>query len=136
MGEPRRGHEHSNLKNTYGGIRIEHRGRRVETGMQFFGCVIGDHAKTAINTSIFTGKFVGVAGMVYGFVGQNVPSFTNYAKSFGQISECPVEQVIRTQKRMFERRDIEQTPEDIALLKAVFKLTRSERVLSSELPTL
>jgi len=130
------GTSNSDLKNTYGGIRILHRGRRVETGMQFCGCVIGDFAKSAINTSIFTGKYIGVASMLYGYIGQNVPSFSNYAKSFGQISECPLDQVIRTQKRMFTRRNVEQTDDDIALLKVVFEHTRRERILSSELPVL
>ncbi len=128
------GTSNSDLKNTYGEVRIRHRGRRVETGMQFLGCVIGDYSKSAINTSIFTGKTIGVSSMLYGCVGQNVPSFCNFAKTFGQITQMTVEQAIITQKRMFVRRDVEQTEEDIALLKEVFELTRAERELSEEPP--
>ena len=130
------GTSNSDLKNTYGEVRVQHRGRRLETGMQFYGCVIGDFSKSAINTSIFTGKTVGVSSMLYGYVGQNVPSFCNYAKSFGQITEVPVEQAVRTQKRMFARRDVEQTEDDIALLRTIFDLTREERLMSAELPVL
>ncbi len=130
------GTSNSDLKNTYGSVRVTRGGRRLDTGMQFFGCAIGDYVKSAINTSIFTGKFIGVASMLYGYVGQNVPSFCNYAKSFGQITEYPIEQAIQTQRRMFKRRNVEQTPEDIALLKAVFELTREERLISSDLPVL
>jgi glucose-1-phosphate thymidylyltransferase len=130
------GTSNSDLKNTYGEIRIDLDGRRVDTGMQFFGCVIGDYAKSAINTSIFTGKFIGVASMLYGYVGHNVPSFCNYAKSFGQVTEAGLEQTITTQKRMFERRGVEQTDDDIALLTAVYALTRGDRRLSSDLPAL
>ena len=130
------GTSNSDLKNTYGEIRIQHRGRRVETGMQFFGCVIGDFSKSAINTSIFTGKIIGVNSMLYGYVGGNVPSFCNYAKSFGQVTECTLEQAIQTQKRMFARRNVEQTQDDIALLETVFDLTREDRLISSELPVL
>ncbi|MGD2174411.1 MAG: hypothetical protein PVJ27_03325, partial [Candidatus Brocadiaceae bacterium] len=130
------GTSNSDLKNTYGEVRLDVRGRRVETGMQFFGCAIGDYTKSAINTSIFTGKLVGVNSMLYGYVGQNVPSFCNYARSFGQMTECSLEQAIITQKRMFARRDVEQTEDDIELLGAVFELTREERLLSSELPVL
>lgn len=126
----------SDLKNTYGEIRLEFGGKRVETGMQFLGCMIGDYSKSAINTSIFTGKLIGVSSMLYGFVGQHVPSFCNYARSFGQITECPVEQAILIQKRMFSRRGIEQTADDISLLKAVFDMTRSERLISDEPPAL
>ncbi len=78
--------------------------------MQFIGCMIGDYAKTAINTSIFTGKTIGACSMVYGFVTGNVPSFVNYARSFGQVTEAPVEVMISTQKRMFARRGREQRP--------------------------
>jgi len=130
------GTSNSDLKNTYGEVRLEYPHRRVDTGMQFLGCVIGDFAKSAINTSIFTGKIIGVSSMLYGFVGANVPSFCNYARSFGQITECPVDQALLIQKRMFARRGIRQTPEDATLLKDVFELTRSERLISDEPPSL
>ena len=128
------GTSNSDLKNTYGEVRYYHKGRRMETGMQFLGCIIGDYTKSAINTSIFTGKVIGAASMLYGFVGQNVPSFTNYARSFGQVTECSLEQSIITQRRMFARRDVDQEEEDIELLRAVFELTEEERRLSDEPP--
>jgi len=117
----------SNLKNTYGAINMEYGGRKVATGMQFLGCIVGDYAKAAINTGIFTGKTVGVCSMLYGFVTTNVPAFVNYARSFGQISEVPVEVMIATQARMFARRNVEQRPCDIELLEAMFKLTAPQR---------
>jgi glucose-1-phosphate thymidylyltransferase len=130
------GTSNSDLKNSYGEVRLEYPHRRVDTGMQFLGCIIGDFAKSAINTSIFTGKIVGVSSMLYGFIGSNVPSFCNYARSFGQITECPADQAVLIQKRMFARRGIRQTPEDAALLKDVFELTRTERLISDEPPAL
>jgi UDP-N-acetylglucosamine diphosphorylase/glucosamine-1-phosphate N-acetyltransferase len=130
------GTSNSDLKNTYGDVRLEFPHRRVDTGMQFLGCIIGDYAKSAINTSIFTGKIVGVSSMLYGFIGSNVPSFCNYARAFGQITECPVDQAILIQKRMFERRGITQTPEDADLLRTVFELTRAERLITDDPPAL
>ncbi len=130
------GTSNSDLKNTYGEVRLEFPHRRVDTGMQFLGCVFGDYAKSAINTSIFTGKIIGVSSMLYGAIGSNVPSFCNYARSFGQITECPVDQAILVQKRMFERRGIPQTPEDAELLRTVFDLTRAERLITDEPPAL
>ncbi len=130
------GTSNSDLKNTYGEVRVQAGDRRVETGLQFLGCVLGDYSKSAINTSIFTGKTVGVASMLYGLVGQNVPSFCNYARSFGQVTGCSVEQAIKTQKRMFARREVEQTEEDVALLEKVFELTRQERRIAEEPPSL
>jgi UDP-N-acetylglucosamine diphosphorylase/glucosamine-1-phosphate N-acetyltransferase len=130
------GTSNSDLKNTYGEVRLEFPHRRVDTGMQFLGCIIGDYAKSAINTSIFTGKIIGVSSMLYGFIGSNVPSFCNYARAFGQITECPVDQAILIQKRMFERRGITQTTEDAELLRTVFELTRAERLITDEPPAL
>jgi glucose-1-phosphate thymidylyltransferase len=128
------GTSNSDLKNTYGEVRIEHMGRRVDTGMQFLGCIIGDYAKSAINTSIFTGKIIGVASMLYGYVGRNAPSFCNYAASFGQLTEYTLDQAIITQKRMFARRNVEQTEDDIALLTAVYELTGDERRFAADPP--
>ena len=100
----------SDLKNTYGQVTMEYNGLRVATDMQFVGSIIGDYAKTAINTSIFTGKTIGACTMVYGFVTTNVPSFVHYARSFGQVTEAPVEVMIATQARMFKRRSVDQRP--------------------------
>ncbi len=124
----------SDLKNTYGLVNVECHGRRVATGMQFVGCVMGDYSKTAINTGIFTGKMIGVCSMLYGFVTTNVPSFVNYARLFGQITELPPEVMIATQRRMFARRNVEQRPCDIQLIRDMFINTNAQRssVVSAE----
>lgn len=122
----------SDLKNTYGKVNMEYRGQKVATGMQFVGCFVGDYAKTAINTGIFTGKTIGVCSMVYGFVTTNVPSFVNYARSFGQVTEAPVEVMIATQARMFTRRGVQQRACDIQLLRDMYELTRHERELAGK----
>jgi glucose-1-phosphate thymidylyltransferase len=126
------GTSNSDLKNTYGNVKMDYRGESVATGMQFVGCMMGDYAKTAINTGIFTGKTIGCCSMVYGFVTTNVPSFVNYARSFGQVTELPPEVMVATQQRMFSRRNVEQREADIALLHAMFDLTRHERQLAGE----
>jgi glucose-1-phosphate thymidylyltransferase len=122
----------SDLKNTYGPVKMDYRGEQVSTGMQFVGCIMGDYAKSAINTGISTGKTVGCCSMVYGFVTTNVPSFVNYARLFGQVTELPPEVMIATQQRMFARRGVEQRPCDTALIHAMYALTRNERQLAGE----
>lgn len=122
----------SDLKNTYGPVNMEYHGRKVATAMQFVGAIVGDYAKSAINTGIFTGKTVGACSMVYGFVTTNVPSFTNYARLFGQVTEAPVEVMAATQARMFARRDVRQRPCDVQLLHDMYDLTRHERQLAGE----
>jgi UDP-N-acetylglucosamine diphosphorylase/glucosamine-1-phosphate N-acetyltransferase len=126
------GTSNSDLKNTYGTVKMDYRGESIATGMQFVGCFIGDYAKTAINTGIFTGKIVGACSMVYGYVTTNVPSFVNYARLFGQVTELPPEVMVATQQRMFGRRSVQQRPADIDLIHAMYELTRNERQLAGE----
>ena len=122
----------SDLKNTYGEVNMIYNGERVATGMQFVGCIMGDYSKTAINTSIFTGKLVGTGSMLYGFVTTNVPAFVNYARSFGQITESPPGILELTQKRMFARRNVPQRPEDVQLIYDLYEITRPQRQISEE----
>lgn len=122
------GTSNSNLKNTYGKINMDYgNGERVATDMQFMGCVVGDYSKSAINTSIFTGKIIGVGSMLYGFITRNVPGFVNYARSFGQISEVTPRVMTAIQARTFGRRGVSQRPCDIELMEAIYQLTQSER---------
>ncbi|MBI4359769.1 MAG: hypothetical protein HY564_01575 [Candidatus Jacksonbacteria bacterium] len=147
----------SNLKNTYGPVRVEypleklqiitakrdpvcgtnyHREagsrlrdklqiQKIDTGMQFLGCIMGDYVKTSINTSIYTGKIIGVYAQLFGNVRENVGSFV--MDTYDGPKEFELEAAIRAQKRMFERRGINQTKEDAAFLKRVFDETKHER---------
>lgn len=56
----------SNLKNTYGPVRLTVAGTRLDTGRQFLGSLIGDHAKVAIGTFLDTGTVVGIGANVFG----------------------------------------------------------------------
>ncbi len=122
----------SDLKNSYNEVYQETAAGKFASHMQFLGCVIGDYSKTAINTSIFTGKTLGACCMCYGFVTTAVPSFVNYARSFGQITELPVELMALAQERMFLRRNVKQRPCDIKLIHDMYELTRTERQLANE----
>jgi len=55
----------SNLKNTYGPVRLDVAGAAIETGHMFLGSLIGDHAKTAIGTLLGTGTVVGAGASVF-----------------------------------------------------------------------
>jgi UDP-N-acetylglucosamine diphosphorylase/glucosamine-1-phosphate N-acetyltransferase len=122
----------SDLKNTYGEVKMEYAYGKVNTGSQFVGCLVGDYSKSAINTSIFTGKLIGVCSMVYGFVTTNVPSFVNYARHFGQVTEMGPSVMVATQARMFARRQVTQRECDIKLIHDMHERTRRERLLSEE----
>ncbi|RMF83458.1 MAG: hypothetical protein D6744_04620 [Planctomycetota bacterium] len=67
----------SDLKNTYGTIRVKLNGVGVETGRHFVGSTIGDHAKTGIGTILPTGCVIGVAANIFTQIAvpKFVPSF-------------------------------------------------------------
>jgi hypothetical protein len=54
----------SNLKNTYGPVHAWTPGGTVDTGLQFLGTLMGDHARTGIGTRLTTGTIVGAGANV------------------------------------------------------------------------
>ncbi len=124
------GTSNSNLKNTYGSVRVEMEGRKMDSGLQLLGCLVGDYTKTAIHTSIFTGKILGACSMIYGMVTTNVASFVNHAQSLGQITDLPPAIVAETQRRVFQRRGIAQEPWHIQLLRDMYQQVAGDRQLA------
>ncbi len=70
----------SNLKNDYTEIKLwnYHAGRFLRTGLQFCGLIMGDHSKSAVNTSFNTATVVGVGCNIIseGMPRVFIPSFT------------------------------------------------------------
>jgi acetyltransferase-like isoleucine patch superfamily enzyme len=95
----------SNLKNTYGPVRLEIAGHRVETGAQFVGSLIGDHAKTAIGTLLSTGTVVGAGASVFDAVRPPrwVPPFAWGGSTPARMSR---EGFLRIAERVLPRRDV------------------------------
>jgi len=121
------GSEFSNLKNTYGNVRVEYKGKRVDTGMMKLGPVIGDMAKVSIGALVFAGKSVGVSSQVVNLVDRNVPSFTYFDGGSGKKVELLVDSAIETQKKMMERRGMTLSKNMEALIRRIFKATQIER---------
>jgi len=118
----------SDLKNTYGNVKVTVREGKVDTGQMKVGCFIGDYVKTSIGTQIYTGRKIGLASHLHGFITEDVPSFTIWAKGLGaKPMELYLDSAIETQKRAMSRRGIKQTSEDVELLKKLFKITAKER---------
>jgi len=118
------GTTNSNLKNNYSGVKVQVLGKPVDSGETFMGCFIGDHAKTAIGTLIYTGCVIGVAANLFGqpYYKKFVPSF-----SWGGTEEAKLEEVIATARAAMKRRGLDISEVDIKLLKKVFTLTKTER---------
>lgn len=118
----------SDLKNTYGTIRVSVKDALIDSGRVKLGCFIGDHVKTSIGVQIYSGKKIGSFSHIHGFVYDDVPPFTIWAKSFGlEPVELTLESAIETQRRMYERRGVTQTKADVELVKKLFELTAEER---------
>lgn len=56
----------SNLKNTYGQVRLDIGADRVDTGRMNVGSLIGDHVKTAIGTLLPTGAVIETGANLFG----------------------------------------------------------------------
>lgn len=72
----------SDLKNTYGNVRVAINGRAIDTGRMFVGAFIGDHAKTGINVVLPTGCVVGFGANV--FLSRHAPKFV---RSFAWLTD-------------------------------------------------
>jgi len=117
----------SNLKNTYGPVRIysHEESAMVDTGLRFCGLVMGDHAKTGINTMFNTGTVVGVSANVFGagFPPKHVPGFA-WGGS-GGFAVYEVEKALVTARRVMERRGVVLTAPDEAILRHVFGIEQA-----------
>ncbi len=125
------GFTNSNLKNTYGEIRMNIGGRNINTGRTFLGCIIGDHVRASIGALVYTAKRIGVGSQIHGVIFEDIPSFTFYAKSLGlELIELDIEKVLKSVERMMARRRISLRPVEEKLLRRIYEDTAAERSLA------
>lgn len=110
----------SNLKNTYGEIRLEPAGDRLPTGRTNLGTLFGDHAKTAIGTMLPTGTIVSAGASLFGGapVPKLVPPFAWGNSGPERLDEAGF---LRIAERVMPRRDVAFTPERRAALAAIYR---------------
>ena len=109
----------SDLKNTYGPVRVKLNGVETDTGEQFVGSTIGDHTKTGIGTILPTGCVLGVAANVFAqsALPRFVPSFSWFTG--GAMQPYELEKAVALARMVMGRRKIAFTAEDESLLRAV-----------------
>jgi UDP-N-acetylglucosamine diphosphorylase/glucosamine-1-phosphate N-acetyltransferase len=117
----------SNLKNTYGNVRLHVGGRVVDTGMLKLGPTVGDMAKLSIGTRVYSGRQVGVGAHVTGLANEDVPSFTYYDSVSKKVVELLLESVVETQRRMMERRGLTLSRAEERLIRRVYSATATDR---------
>jgi len=95
----------SDLKNTYGQVKLDAAGTSLDTGLQFLGSLIGDHAKTAIGTLLGTGTIVGAGANVFDVVRppKYVPPFAWGGAGPGRMTR---EGFLKIVARVLPRRDV------------------------------
>lgn len=115
----------SNLKNTYGPVRLWSyaTGSFVKTGLQFCGLIMGDHSKAGINTMFNTATVVGVGVNFYGagFPRTYIPSF--HEGSTAGMKEVDMMRFFDTASRMMSRRHIPLTEADKEILISIRETT-------------
>lgn len=126
------GTSNSDIKNTYGTIKMVIRGINIDTGINKIGCFISDYAKISIGSFIYTGKTIGVSSHTHGYVTENVPSFTIYSPTLeGKNVELHLDSSLKTQKRIMSRRNVKQTKVDKDLITKLFESTQEDRYLNA-----
>ncbi|MDZ7335057.1 MAG: putative sugar nucleotidyl transferase [candidate division KSB1 bacterium] len=119
----------SDLKNDYTSVQIYIKGELVDSRDLKVGSFIGDHTKTSIGTLFTTGAVVGIMSNVVNagaLIPKFVPSFCWFinnraTKGFG------FQHMVDTAAKAMARRKVQLTPEDEALLRTVFEMTKEER---------
>ncbi len=111
----------SDLKNNYAPVSVDMGDHRVDTGETFVGPLIGDHAKTSINTMLNTGTFVGVSSNLFGggFPPLHVPHFSWGGET--SLVEYRIDKALDTARIVLARRDVRMTEAYARLLRSVFE---------------
>lgn len=119
----------SNLKNNYGNVKLFNYAQKkmIDTGLQFCGLIMGDHSKCGINTMFNTGTVVGVGANIFGggFPPTHIASF-----SWGgadSMEEYKFDKMIETTNRVYSRRGLNMSSEELQILETVFKQTKTFR---------
>lgn len=119
----------SNLKNNYKPVKLYHYGSKQprNTGLQFCGLIMGDHAKCAINTAFNTGTIVGVAANVFG--GVVPPSFVpDFSWGLGEEATVySLAKMFETAELVFARGNRKFDAVEQNILQAVYQQTRNQQ---------
>lgn len=109
----------SDLKNTYGPVRVPINGRPVDTGETFVGAFIGDHTKTAIRTTLPTGCVIGYGCNIAtsSFVPTFVPSFSWLTDKGRQGNDA--QKALAVARTVMSRRNRTCTPAEAALFLSI-----------------
>lgn len=118
----------SDLKNTYGAVRVPINGQEVDSGEMFVGLTMGDHSKTSVNTMFSTGSVVGFACSVFSdkFAPRFLPSFS-WLTDEGRAEAIP-EKTVAVAETVMGRRNVELTAAMRELFVAIASLAKEYEI--------
>ena len=113
----------SNLKSTYGLVKLHLGAREVQSERVLLGSAIGDHAKTATNTQLVAGSYVGAASLVAmtARMPHVVPSFSFWTDESRE--QTPVDKAIEIGTRMQSRRSRSMSDADRRVLEYAARMS-------------
>ena len=116
----------SNLKNTYGTVQLWTPSCLRDSGLQFLGSLMGDHAKTGIGTMLTTGCVVGAGANFYGgsVSPKRIPPF-----SWGSdepYDRYELDKFLQVAERMMERRHVILTEPSRRQLAEAYRVSRNK----------
>ncbi len=119
----------SDLKNTYGKVRVPINGVEVDTGETFVGLTVGDHSKCGINSSFATGSVVGFSANLFmsAHIPKFVPSFAWYTDRTRERYD-PQRSLDVAKKVMARRKVVMTAAQQELFLRVVEEAKRHERV--------
>ena len=105
----------SNLKNTYGNVRVTLNRAEIDTGQMFFGAIIGDHVKLGINATIPTGAVIGLGASILTsrVIPRSIPSFAWVTEDGVREGDPP--RMLDVATKAMTRRGIDMTDEEVEL---------------------
>ena len=108
----------SDLKNNYSMVKLEVEEKKIETGKQFLGTMMGDFVRTGISTMLNTGTVIGLGANVFGagFQEKYIHSF-----KWGKDDITKLDQFINTAEKMMERRDKTMSEKEKIFLTDVYE---------------
>jgi len=119
----------SNLKNTYGEVRIYRRsaGQPVPSGRNFCGVIMGDHVKCGIGTLLNTATVIGTGAQLFGtgLPPKHVPAFVWGGAA--AWSDGEIEAILKTAERMLARRGEALSTEQRERIVALHARSAAER---------
>lgn len=108
----------SDLKNTYGTVRVPINGREVETDEMFVGMLFGDFSKAGINVSFPTGAVIGFCSSV--FVARSPKFVPSFAWMDGeQADRFDVERGLAVARKVMSRRKHAMTASEEEVFRSV-----------------